>query len=178
LKKYPLEIAVDCDNCKYERFCCKNVRAPLDEDEVEHYEYDPIMAERANIFVLARKGSGCTYLGEDGLCTIWDRRPRVCRRYDCSTDPKVQDWQNKKDALDKIRDEYKKSDKVRLVFSIGILPSDSAFKTTPMMVHQSDGMCAVEVIEMIDTPENIANGKADDLLLSIIKSKVAKELGK
>lgn len=30
----------------------------------------------------SRPGGGCIYLGDDG-CTIHDRRPQVCRTFDC-----------------------------------------------------------------------------------------------
>jgi hypothetical protein len=53
-------------------------------DDVEAYRTVPtLMADGGPRLMLARKeDGGCVYLGEAG-CTIHDRAPWVCRRFDC-----------------------------------------------------------------------------------------------
>src|SRR5205085_8023149 len=77
---------VPCDGCTE---CCKTnqglVLHPDQGDYVESYQYQ-VLGQRASgdpVFALATDGSGqCVYLGENG-CTIYDRRPFLCRSFDC-----------------------------------------------------------------------------------------------
>ena len=70
---------VPCNGCV---LCCRGdaVRIlPGDGDDLctEPHPY------RAGALMLAHKANGdCIYLGERG-CTIWARRPRMCRTMDC-----------------------------------------------------------------------------------------------
>jgi Fe-S-cluster containining protein len=51
-------------------------RRLLDEGVIQSYR------AASQIFVLAQKPSrDCIYLGADRLCTVYDRRPEVCRRF-------------------------------------------------------------------------------------------------
>ncbi|WP_414461742.1 YkgJ family cysteine cluster protein [Hyphomicrobium sp. DY-1] len=72
---------VICAGC---RLCCQNRSlVPLLReygDRPEDYETQTIYGLTA----LAMKSNGdCVYLGDDG-CTIYDRRPIICRKYDCA----------------------------------------------------------------------------------------------
>ena len=58
---------------------------PEQGDDVESYRYR-VLAHRVGgdpVFALATDESGrCVYLGVNG-CTIYDRRPFLCRSFDC-----------------------------------------------------------------------------------------------
>ena len=77
---------VPCGGCTE---CCSSnqglVLHPEKGDEVESYQFR-ILGQRDNgnlVFVLAADDSGrCVYLGL-GRCTIYDRRPHLCRSFDC-----------------------------------------------------------------------------------------------
>jgi hypothetical protein len=79
---------VPCNGCVA---CCRTQKAPLfpeHGDDVSAYRTVPtVMADGRKELMLARKADGaCVYLGEqDGRsgCTIWERAPWVCRRFDC-----------------------------------------------------------------------------------------------
>lgn len=71
------ERKVDCGSC---RACCHQVVVLVDEDPAD-YDCDP--AAPAGLSVLRRHSDGaCVYLGPDG-CTIYDRRPAICKAFDC-----------------------------------------------------------------------------------------------
>jgi Fe-S-cluster containining protein len=77
---------VPCNGCTE---CCKSnqglVLHPDQGDEVESYQFQ-VFGHRDTgdpVFALARDESGrCVYLGPHG-CTIYDRRPFLCRSFDC-----------------------------------------------------------------------------------------------
>jgi hypothetical protein len=77
---------VPCNGCTE---CCKSnqglVLHPEQGDEVESYKFQ-ILGHRAAgdpVFALATDESGwCVYLGLNG-CTIYHRRPFLCRSFDC-----------------------------------------------------------------------------------------------
>jgi Fe-S-cluster containining protein len=54
-------------------------------DEVESYRHR-VLTDRATgnpVFLLATEANGrCVYLGDSG-CTIYERRPLLCRSFDC-----------------------------------------------------------------------------------------------
>ena len=75
-----------CNSCTE---CCRSKQAlflhPGQGDEVESYQVrvatDPDTGDR--VFLLATKENGeCVYLGASG-CTIYNRRPLLCRSFDC-----------------------------------------------------------------------------------------------
>ena len=58
---------------------------PEQGDEVESYRHCVVedQATGKPVFLLATEANGqCVYLGESG-CTIYDRRPLLCRSFDC-----------------------------------------------------------------------------------------------
>jgi uncharacterized protein len=77
---------VPCNGCTE---CCRSnqglVLHPDQGDDVESYRYQ-VLPDRATgdpVFVLAADENGrCVYLGENG-CTIYNRRPLLCRSFDC-----------------------------------------------------------------------------------------------
>jgi hypothetical protein len=78
--------AVPCDGCTE---CCRSnqglVLHPEQGDDVQSYEHRAVgPGDKGNtVFVLAADDSGqCVYLGERG-CTIYNRRPFLCRSFDC-----------------------------------------------------------------------------------------------
>jgi len=76
---------VPCDGCTE---CCKTGQGlflhPEQGDDVESYQVQ-VAADRAGnpVYLLATTADGaCVYLGASG-CTIYDRRPLLCRSFDC-----------------------------------------------------------------------------------------------
>jgi len=72
---------VPCDGCSE---CCKSnqglVLHPEHGDNLNSYERREVSP---GVFVLAADESGaCVYLGARG-CTIYERRPFLCRSFDC-----------------------------------------------------------------------------------------------
>ncbi len=77
---------VACAGCTE---CCRSNQAlvlhPENGDDVESYQFQ-VLKDRATgdpVFALATNDSGhCIYLGQTG-CTIYERRPYLCRSFDC-----------------------------------------------------------------------------------------------
>ena len=73
-------MSVPCNGC---RLCCMNdiiLLIPERGDELHQYEFEmagehPVMKRQAN--------GHCIALGKDG-CTIYDKRPIMCRKFDCA----------------------------------------------------------------------------------------------
>ncbi len=75
--------------------CCKNTIVLLSEDEKDSGDYDFVtttdgcncgtcqMMRSKNRVSLRRRDSGCTYLDGIGQCTIYEKRPQVCKDFDC-----------------------------------------------------------------------------------------------
>lgn len=83
----PLEkqTEVPCGSCT--ACCSTNQNLPLDPaqgDDVESYCVQVTVDQAGNrAFSLAKTPGGvCVYLGTSG-CTIYDRRPSLCRSFDC-----------------------------------------------------------------------------------------------
>jgi hypothetical protein len=75
---------VPCNGCVA---CCRTQKAvlfPQCGDDVSSYQTtETVMGDGRLELMLARKPNGeCVYLGEKG-CTIHERAPWVCRRFDC-----------------------------------------------------------------------------------------------
>ena len=71
---------VPCNGCI--RCCTARSVRTLDPDEVHRYESVPSMDD-PNKRVLASQASGaCVYVNANG-CSIHDRKPRLCREFDC-----------------------------------------------------------------------------------------------
>jgi Fe-S-cluster containining protein len=77
---------VPCNGCTE---CCRSKQLlllhPEQGDDVESYQFqmftDPTTGN--SVFALARDEQGaCVYLGASG-CTIYERRPLLCRSFDC-----------------------------------------------------------------------------------------------
>jgi len=76
---------VSCGSCV--ACCSSNQNLPLypeQGDDVESYRFQVTVDEAGNpAFSLAQTPSGtCVYLGSSG-CTIYHRRPLLCRSFDC-----------------------------------------------------------------------------------------------
>jgi hypothetical protein len=77
---------VPCNGCTE---CCRSNQGlflhPEQGDQVESYRHR-VMTDQATgkpVFLLATEANGqCVYLGASG-CTIYDRRPLLCRTFDC-----------------------------------------------------------------------------------------------
>ncbi|MFP3282578.1 MAG: YkgJ family cysteine cluster protein [Nitrososphaeria archaeon] len=67
--------------------CCVRTEMPLTMRDVERleslgYRREDFTRHVDGVLVLATKDSGdCFFLGEDGLCTVYERRPDGCRIY-------------------------------------------------------------------------------------------------
>lgn len=73
---------VPCGTCK---LCCKNsavLMMPISGDVAENYDTIPFPLNTEFRILRIKDNGDCTYLGENG-CTIYDRRPYMCRIYDC-----------------------------------------------------------------------------------------------
>ena len=77
-----------CNGCTE---CCRSnqglVLHPEQGDDVVSYQHRTLAARDTGepVFVLAADQSGqCVYLGDRG-CTIYERRPFLCRSFDCRT---------------------------------------------------------------------------------------------
>jgi Fe-S-cluster containining protein len=76
---------VPCGSCTV---CCSSNQGlflhPEQGDDVESYQHQ-VAADKAGnpVFLLTTTKSGaCVYLGASG-CTIYERRPLLCRSFDC-----------------------------------------------------------------------------------------------
>ena len=81
---------LDCDKgrelgCK--SFCCR-LLVRLTEHEMT--EFDPVLNRRKG-FVPKDESGRCIHQdGKTGLCQNWEKRPSVCREYDCNYDDLLQ----------------------------------------------------------------------------------------
>lgn len=79
------EVIVPCNGC---RACCRDNFVPIDEsngDVLADYKtrFATLSPIAESFPILDHKPNGeCIYLGDTG-CTIWNRRPYMCRIYDC-----------------------------------------------------------------------------------------------
>lgn len=71
---------VACDGCT---LCCKGdaVRL-LPGDDIESYQTEQHPRVKSARMLAHKENGDCLYLG-DGGCTIYDRRPQMCRSMDC-----------------------------------------------------------------------------------------------
>jgi Fe-S-cluster containining protein len=76
---------VPCGSCT---LCCGReaiVLHPEDGDDVDSYETQVIphpLKPNQLVHILKHNGDRCIYLGPFG-CSIWARRPMICREFDC-----------------------------------------------------------------------------------------------
>jgi Fe-S-cluster containining protein len=75
---------VPCNGC---RACCQGGEAvvlfPERGDRIADYQTRTIPSAHGPLTILQQKPNGdCVYLGEQG-CTIHERAPALCRRFDC-----------------------------------------------------------------------------------------------
>jgi len=88
-KKTIKTASVDCDRGRElgcQSFCC-SLLVRLDPEEREPSK-DGLPAKG---FVPKDENGRCIHQDlESGLCRIWERRPRVCREYECNSDPLMQ----------------------------------------------------------------------------------------
>jgi len=82
-----LDLAVLCGKCT--GVCCKqndhDFAVLLEEDESE---YESIVVEDGfvgEVRVIPYRNGQCIYLGVDDRCTIYERRPRACVAFDCTS---------------------------------------------------------------------------------------------
>lgn len=89
---------VPCNGCVA---CCRGDAVRLsDADRADGYLTEPY-PHAPRVKMLAHKPNGdCIYLGESG-CTIYDRRPTICREMDCRL---LADYISKRQAKQKARD--------------------------------------------------------------------------
>ena len=76
----PARAHVPCGSCK---LCCY-LMVPLAEEEFANYDWAWVIIDGKPITRSLRRNpdGSCVYLGPNG-CTIHDRVPHVCRRFDC-----------------------------------------------------------------------------------------------
>lgn len=75
---------VECGSCS---LCCWNAAIVLVEGDEDWYDTEPC-GKKDNgdpIVMLKRKPNGaCTYLSDEGKCTIHGRAPLICRQFSCA----------------------------------------------------------------------------------------------
>jgi hypothetical protein len=145
------EAVVDCDNCKNHWFCCRAVRAELDENEVDNFQHEQALRERKGVRILAQHNGRCVYLNpKTKKCTIWDKRPRVCREYDCANDARVADiiGRNLLKPLDN-------GGNCRVIISIAVLEENDERKVSPMMIYSKSGPASAETFEVRGRGEQV-----------------------
>ena len=89
-KKSEKDLVSSCIECGAR--CCKYLALEIDEPDCsEEYEKIRWYLAHENTWVFTDDGAWylmtlnrCSFLGEDNLCTIYDRRPQICRDHDHS----------------------------------------------------------------------------------------------
>ncbi len=85
-----MSAAVVSDECA--EYNCTNCKAPccglhVTLTPVEHESGVFITTQPLGVYILAQKENGaCIYQMDDGRCSIYHRRPYVCRTYTCEHD--------------------------------------------------------------------------------------------
>lgn len=79
-----IDADVPCNGCTA---CCQREMVTLEPEDGNHRRYRTVVARHPltgeSVRRLEMKPDGsCTYLG-DKVCTIYDRRPVMCRVFDC-----------------------------------------------------------------------------------------------
>lgn len=70
-----------CDNCSK---CCENIYLPFiaSPDEKEWLEYHDIEVIENSVGEFIKINNKCSKL-VDGRCSIYEKRPDICRKYEC-----------------------------------------------------------------------------------------------
>jgi Fe-S-cluster containining protein len=71
----------DCRTCPAP--CCMMLAAALTPDEAASGQYEKVGPDQQGLYFMPRPYGRCTYLTVDNSCSIYDRRPDVCRTYRC-----------------------------------------------------------------------------------------------
>jgi hypothetical protein len=79
----PPTAATGCVGCRAP--CCRFLEVPLDEDEARSGQFLFRRAADGTPVLQRDDRTGCVYL-RDGRCSIYGRRPRICRSFDCAGD--------------------------------------------------------------------------------------------
>ena len=90
---------VDCSGCS--TLCCKGMFAPtLTPTEFLSGKYPTRLFELNSVLkkrfpkvdwlatLDVKEGQVCRFLTKDGKCSIWEKRPKACKVYDCREDPR------------------------------------------------------------------------------------------
>lgn len=80
---------LDCDEGRRrgcDTFCCRLIV------RLQKGERDPLQIHNEKKHCVDKDPDGlCTYLDrETNGCSVWDKRPSICRIYDCNQDPLLQ----------------------------------------------------------------------------------------
>lgn len=145
------EVVLDCAHCVHGCVCCTGFRVPLEADELERYEYDPVLA-RSGVYVLKRTPDGYCHHFDRATkrCNIWSTRPKTCRRYDCRHDERLVALRT--DGT--FPPETRYTGNVRILISVAVLNAEDRRKTSPMMIVTDEGQRAVEVVEVVGSPND------------------------
>jgi len=79
----PATADVPCGDCNA---CCYEMSVFLEPDEVEQYRSVPEVGEggaEPRPRLERNEDESCVYLDDEGACSIYDKRPRLCRNFDC-----------------------------------------------------------------------------------------------
>ncbi len=80
---------LDCDEGRRrgcDTFCCRLIV------RLEDGERDPVQVHNEKKHCVDKDPDGlCTYLDrKNNRCSVWEKRPSICRVYDCNKDPLLQ----------------------------------------------------------------------------------------
>lgn len=78
----------DCRTCPAP--CCMILAAALTPAEAASGRYEKVGPDQQGLYYMPRPYGRCTYLTAGNACSIYDRRPAVCRDYRCDF-PKQED---------------------------------------------------------------------------------------
>ena len=99
----------DCGSAREicEAMCCRRVHyVDISEEEAKSglYEFDAVRGLKSGgcsdpchsglsvTYILSKKPDGsCVYLDQSNMCTIYDKRPIVCREFQCSSGWSISD---------------------------------------------------------------------------------------
>ena len=82
---------MDCLKCEYDQKCCREPGVTLTKEEVlsgffnGNVKVVPITESKKILgygIVLNKANGACIYL-KDGLCSIYENRPQVCKKFTC-----------------------------------------------------------------------------------------------
>ena len=135
------DVIVDCDNCPHDHICCRGLRVKLEKDEIEQYNKQTALWDRKDTAIVAHVNKVCCYFDpKSRKCTIWERRPRMCRDYDCNKDKRIEEIKTR----DMIPPIMRDNQTFKVYVSVIAVDDIDERKMSPMMLYSKAGPMAAE----------------------------------